>query len=134
MTDKDPIVMYLIVRESLGMSPGKIGAQTGHAVGLLTEKYYKKLIPTLTPEFTEEEAKNSLPLIIFYDWQKSSHTKVVLGADDKEWEKIKALSLDTVIVRDAGHTEVEPGSETVIGVWPMRKSQVPSAIKRLRLL
>lgn len=31
----DPIIMYLVVRESLNMSPGEIVAQVGHAVGML---------------------------------------------------------------------------------------------------
>ena len=36
---EDPIVMYLIVRESLNMSIGKTAAQVGHAVQMLHLKY-----------------------------------------------------------------------------------------------
>lgn len=39
-----------------------------------------------------------------------------------------------VLVVDAGLTEIPSGSETVIGLWPMRKSQVPKTVKRLQVL
>lgn len=32
---EDPWVLYLIVRESLNMTPGKLVAQCGHAVGMV---------------------------------------------------------------------------------------------------
>jgi hypothetical protein len=39
-TQADPIVMYLVIRESLEMSPGKVAAQCAHASQMLTLKYF----------------------------------------------------------------------------------------------
>lgn len=36
--------------------------------------------------------------------------------------------------KDAGLTEVDPGTETVMALWPMRKSERPPLVKRLQTL
>ncbi len=135
----DPIVMYLIVRESLGMGMGKTAAQCAHAAQMLCMKY-TKLQQRKVLSNEQIEAKN-----IYKEWLDGSFRKVVLKADDKEWEKVKAefspiQPIDEfrfqrfVLVVDAGLTEIAPMSETVMGLWPMRKSQVPKLIKRLQVL
>lgn len=126
---ENPLVMYLIVRESLGMGVGKIAAQCGHAVGILHIKYNEQ-------EHEDDILEPVYPsnLKIWYEWQHSSFRKVVLKADDKEWEKIKTEMKDFVLVVDAGLTEIPSGSETVIGLWPMYKSDCPKLIKRLQVL
>lgn len=125
----DPIVMYLIVRESLGMGMGKTAAQCAHASQMLTLKYFwlreRKVISA-----DQKEMQHG-----FKAWLDESFRKVVLKADDKEWEKIKAEFPDKfVLVVDAGLTEIAPMSETVIGLWPMKKSQAPKVIKKLQVL
>lgn len=140
----DPIIMYLIVRESLNMSAGKIGAQCGHAaqMALLQLLTVKNLFLWLLLNVyrllrirPQETAARLGRLNLFRQWLKTSFRKVVLRADDKEWEKVKACSeLTYVIVRDAGLTEVEAGSETVIGVFPLLKSEAPKVLKRLQVL
>ena len=148
-SQEDPIVMYLIVRESLGMSTGKACAQTGHAAVMTTLDYFKfkdvsRLCQKSLQQDPEGEDREDLlldleeitPLLsIFDEWLSSSYRKVVLTANDKEWAKIKAdPGLLRSIVIDAGLTEIPAGSETVIGLWPMRKSQRPKCIKRLQAL
>jgi peptidyl-tRNA hydrolase len=89
-------------------------------------KYQEDAVETCKPEPR---------FALFAEWLDTSFRKVVLRADDKEWEKVKACpDITYVIVRDAGLTEVEAGSETVIGVFPLRKSQAPKIIKRLQVL
>lgn len=152
---EDPIVMYLIVHESLGMGVGKTAAQCAHASQMLTLDYFELkdrsrlilkdistlkekphaahelLIADLKKEYTEVGRKIS----IFGEWMASSFRKVVLRADDKDWAKLKTEFKDSmVMVVDAGLTEIAAGSETVIGLWPMRKSQVPKTVKRLQVL
>lgn len=136
---EDPLIMYLIVRESLGMSTGKTTAQGGHAVGMLDKQFYSLdkewegyLLSGWTPN-----SDTVLKASIFKDWQKQSFRKVVLGASDKEWAKLKEdpwCKANMVLVVDAGLTEIEPGSETVIGLWPMKKSQAPKIVKKLQVL
>lgn len=136
-SQEDPLIMYLVVRESLNMSIGKTAAQCAHAAQMLMLKYF-----TL-----EADARNNPPgvyhqlmsegnLALFDNWLNSSFRKVVLRADDKEFNKLKSELLpdNIVIVVDAGLTEIEAGSETVIGVFPMHKSQAPKCIKRLQVL
>lgn len=145
---EDPIVMYLIVHESLNMSTGKTAAQCAHAASMLTLEYFdikdksrnlQKQMDMREPEKTEilkaEYVKLAPLLSIFGEWLKSSFRKVVLRASDKEWEKLKEEFKDTsLMVTDAGLTEIAAGSETVIGLWPMRKSQRSKTILRLQVL
>lgn len=151
-SQEDPIVMYLIVHESLGMGVGKTAAQCAHASQMLTLEYFEKQKePKLiqiqinkireTPSEELEKlraryAELSRPLSIFGEWMASSFRKVVLSADDKNWQKIKSefKGHNMVLVIDAGLTEIAPGSETCIGLWPMRKSQASKLIKRLQTL
>lgn len=150
-TQEDPIVMYLIVHESLNMGVGKTAAQAAHASQMLTLKYFKiketashlqkKMManPPPSPSELEQLKKDyiemSRPLSIMGEWLNSSFRKVVLRASDKEWAKLKEEFKDSmVLVVDAGLTEIAAGSETFIGLWPMRKSQRPKSIQRLQVL
>lgn len=137
----DPIVMYLVVRESLGMGIGKTAAQCAHASQMLLLKYQREIDNWMEgTDFTRHPAPvlpsdSEEKWILFQEWLDGSFRKVVLKADDKEWEKIKAeFPNKFVLVVDAGLTEIAPMSETVIGIWPMRKSQVPRVIKKLQVL
>ncbi len=133
--DTDPVVMYVVVRESLGMSIGKTAAQCCHAVQHIMEMWVQYCdtddAPVLTLDFETFGT-------IMDEWlTDSAWTKVVLGADEKEWER---LLKDTesltgrVIITDAGFTELEPGTQTVIAFAPMRKSDRPPCLKRLQVL
>lgn len=148
-SQEDPIVMYLIVRESLGMSTGKTAAQCAHASQMLTLDYFekkdksralqKKIQETTDPDelhvLKSLYAEQGRQISIFGEWMASSFRKVVLRADDKEWVKIqKDYGSHMITVVDAGLTEIAAGSETVIGLWPMRKSQRPKTIQRLQVL
>lgn len=130
--DDDPLVMYLVVRESLNMSPGKIGAQCAHGTQILLMRYYDTLIKfgaDLEDCFSDVNFKN------MRDWLKARIRKVVLKADDKEWEKLKVeFANRCAIVTDAGFTEVPSGSETCFVCWPMRRSERPKILKKLQVL
>lgn len=138
-SQEDPIVMYLIVRESLGMGMGKTAAQCAHAAQMLQlehneldrmiEKFY--LIYSDLPNASKQDLSNKNA--IFNEWLAGSFRKVVLRAKDKEWEKLKLLP-NRVLVVDAGLTEIAAGSETVIGLWPMYRSHAPKIVQRLQVL
>jgi peptidyl-tRNA hydrolase len=141
-SQEDPIVMYLVVRESLNMTTGKACAQVGHAVGMLMLKVWSKILAANTLFYGQNEECSLLrqkyldQVEIFNQWMDGSFRKVVLSADDKEWEKIKTEFEvgDIVLVVDAGLTQIPSGSETVIGVWPMLKSTQPRVLKKLQVL
>lgn len=116
----DPLVMYLVVRKSLDMSPEKMAAQCAHAAQMIAEHYHG-----LTDSGGLAES--------YHDWRETSFRKVVVYADDKQWERVKQEpDLHFAVVRDAGLTEVEAGSETVIGVWPRVRSSMPGWWRRLQ--
>ena len=148
---EDPIIMYLIVRKSLEMSPGKLAAQCAHAAQMLLLKYMdfkmgdlvcsrniSKILPSTLgrghkfkyhPTFSREQYE------LFQEWLDGSFRKVVLKADEKQWRKLKESDKrQMVLVIDAGLTELEPSTETVIGLAPMRKSEAPKLVQRLRVL
>ena len=131
---EDPIVMYLVVRESLNMSTGKISAQVGHAVQNLLINYFKIQIFASKKNLDILPEESLLKAKITTDWLGHASRKVVLKADDKEWLKLKEHFKDVIIIKDAGFTEVAPGSETVMCLWPMLKSTAPKEIKRLQVL
>jgi peptidyl-tRNA hydrolase len=134
---EDPIVMYLIVREELGMSVGKTGAQCGHAAQMVLLKYFdiKDKFDYVAAAHGESGMQAQFhKLCDFKAWLEGSFRKVVLRADDKEWLKVKEAFPDLCLVVDAGLTELNPNTETVIGLWPMRKSEVPKVIKKLQVL
>lgn len=152
-TVEDSIVMYLVVHESLGMGTGKSCAQCAHASQMLTLKYFemkdlsrnlqREMQPLLQPKPTgselialkEQYSALAKPISIFGEWMNSSFRKVVLRASDKEWEKLKEEEKNNmVMVVDAGLTEIPSGSETVIGLWPIRKSKRSKTVQRLQVL
>lgn len=139
-SQEDPIVMYLIVRESLNMSIGKTSAQTAHASQMLQLRYDKvkdSVNWTLVAHGDLYEKVLSERVLIFQEWLNTSFRKVVLKADDKEWYKVQGCFVEDVTkitVVDAGLTEIASGSETVIGLWPMRKSERPKILQKLQAL
>jgi PTH2 family peptidyl-tRNA hydrolase len=118
-SQEDPIVQYYIVRTDLGMSVGKIGAQIAHGAQMFAFKYANTADPDLVA-FVEK-------------WRNGSFRKVVLGGNAKDFEKIKN-ELMVFSVRDAGLTEVDPGSETILVTWPMLKSTRPKVLTKLQVL
>ena len=139
MNEEDPIIMYLVVRENLHMSIGKTAAQVAHAAQRLQQKYQEVNDEINSYLGYDSGELDSVPenlrdkSHIFYQWLQTSVTKIVLKADEKEWAKLKEMP-DIVRIADAGHTELAPGTETVVGFWPILKSQRPKVLKRLQVL
>ncbi len=128
----DPIVQYFIVRTDLNMSVGKIGAQIAHGAEMFILRYteLKQVLNCLDNKYIRP---NERIVGMVDDWLGSSFTKVVLGGKKKDFDKIIS-ELNVFLVRDAGLTEVEPNSETVIVTWPMLKSTQPKCLARLQTL
>jgi len=95
--------MVLVVRKDLNMSVGKVAAQCSHAAIAI----YKRLM-----------AGNPN---LLSDWEREGQKKVVLycnsEAELNELEK-KAVSISVPCqtIRDAGRTEIAPGSKTLLVV------------------
>lgn len=119
----DPYVMYFIIKKSLGMNAGKIASQVGHAVQEMILFYAQDHSRALTP--TEHQH-----MVATREWLASDYRKVVLGASDQEFDEVRLIQ-DITVITDLGFTQVPAGTQTCIGLWPMRKSEAPPAIKIL---
>lgn len=124
------MVVYIVVNKDLNMSLGKTCAQVGHAVQYLCQSYkYIRDSCQSPPSDTDRELIDT-----YSDWSRGNQsTKIVLGANSKEFNKLKNSILKPFIVTDAGKTELEPGTDTVLCFWPMEKDS-DKDLKRLRLL
>ncbi|KAH9015014.1 peptidyl-tRNA hydrolase 2 [Lactarius pseudohatsudake] len=116
-----PCKLVLVVRTDLKMSPGKIAAQCGHA----TLACYKALVK-----------KN--PKLVRH-WEVTGQAKIALKASSEEeileLEAIaKSLNLCARSIQDAGRTQVEAGSRTVLGIGPAPVELVNQVTGHLRLL
>lgn len=124
------MVVYIVVNKDLNMSIGKTCAQVGHAVQYLCQNY--KYIWDLHQSLPSETSKELIDT--YSDWSRGNQsTKIVLGANSKEFNKLKKSILKPFIVTDAGKTELEPGTDTVLCFRPMEKDN-DKDLKRLRLL
>ncbi len=98
--------MALIVRTDLDMSRGKIVAQAAHAA--------------------VEVALKARGTAMFERWRQAGSRKISLVAPNLETlDDISSKSAHGIvshIVKDAGHTEIPPGSVTVLGLLGPRHS------------
>ena len=109
--------VYLVVNSDLEMSAGKIAAQVGHAVQHIFEYYI-------------DHVDKQSDLI---KYQQTGNTKIVLKAShDKIIALYRKYPNKSFLIIDAGRTEIEPGSVTVLGFLPM--SEPLKELKSLSLL
>ncbi len=97
--------LVIVVRTDIKLSPGKMAVQVAHAaVTCALESKAKK------PRW-------------FKEWYNEGQKKVVVKVKEMEElfflkEKAKALGITTSLIKDAGKTEVEPGTITCLGIGP----------------
>ncbi|KIL71042.1 hypothetical protein M378DRAFT_155991 [Amanita muscaria Koide BX008] len=102
------------------MTSGKVAAQCGHA----TLACYKAL------------TKKNLKLV--QHWERTGQAKIALKANSEEQlmelEAIaKSLNICARSIRDAGHTQVESGTRTVLAIGPAPVELVNQVTGKLRL-
>jgi peptidyl-tRNA hydrolase len=140
--------MYLIVKESILplMTLGKTCAQVAHASQMLMSKYLEiknRLFNNAVEQGVNNDPDKSLllqqeavdlfqKLDSFDEWLKQDVRKIVLKANDREFELLKQE--DHVLVVDAGYTCLDLNTETVIGLFPMYKSKRSNLLKSLKSL
>jgi len=100
-----PCKMVLVVRTDIGMGKGKAAAQCAHAAVMC----YKAAVRE-TPELVAR-------------WEQLGVTKVCLKMDSEEGLAVltaaaREAGLVTGLVRDAGRTQLQPGTTTVLGIGP----------------
>lgn len=72
-------------------------------------------------------------------WERSGQMKVVVKVDSEEEllevaSVSKSLGLVTSLIRDAGRTQISPGSKTVLGVGPGPFDAIDQVTGHLKLM
>ncbi|KAI1753028.1 PTH2-domain-containing protein [Xylaria castorea] len=121
--------LVLVVRTDLGMTKGKIAAQCSHA----TLACYKTLSRGASRQPTSAEAK------ILQRWERLGQAKIAVQVKSQEelltlMGKARSLGITAEVIQDAGRTQIDPGSFTVLGVGPAPKSLVDQVTGGLKLL
>lgn len=121
--------LVLVVRTDLGMTKGKMAAQASHA----TLACYKSLSKAATRDPSSAAAK------ILSRWERLGQAKIAVQIKDQNemlelMGKARSLGITAEVIADAGRTQIEAGSLTVLGVGPAPKSLVDQVTSHLKLL
>lgn len=115
----DEPTMALIVRHDLRLSTGKIAVQCSHAAVACTiaaKKSHARLMER---------------------WRQAGARKICLKIDNlSDLQRLagqaQSAGLVTHLVKDAGHTEVEPGTITVLGIGPGPRRSIDALVGELK--
>ncbi len=118
--EKD-IKQVIILRKNIGMGTGKLVAQGSHA-SLMSFIHTEKIYPEIAKK-----------------WLAQGETKIVLKVNKiEEFEdlknKLKRSDIPFQVVKDAGQTQVPPGTETAIGIGPYYTDEINKITSKLKLL
>jgi len=108
----------IVVRDDLRLSRGKLAVQVAHA-------------SIMGYEISEKNLREK--------WRREGQKKVVLKVSDvKElmmiYEKARKAGLATAYVRDAGLTEIPPGTITAVVIGPEKSEKIDRITGNLPLL
>ncbi len=108
----------LIIRSDLQMGKGKIAAQASHAC---LQAYLK----------SDEETRD--------EWEAQGSKKITLKVNsEKELTEVfnnaKKRKLPAALIRDAGHTQVIPGTLTAVAIGPADEDEIDVITGKLKLL
>jgi len=112
------IKQVILVRKDLGMSVGKKCVQSCHASIGSYQKSSRSIIK---------------------QWESEGQKKVVLEVSSRReileyHTKAKKLRIHCFLVRDAGLTQLKPGTITALGMGPDREDQINKVTGDVKLL
>lgn len=95
----------LCIRTDLGMTKGKITAQCCHATLAAYQDALEKC-----PEYVK-------------NWERYGQAKITLKVKDEEemlslYKNARKKGLVAAVIQDAGKTQIDPGTRTVLAVGP----------------
>ena len=113
-----PYKQVILVREDLKLPKGKLAAQCSHAAVDAAAKSDRKIVDL---------------------WKKEGGKKIVLKVkDEKELftykEMAENLGLKTALITDAGHTVLEPGTKTCLGIGPDEEEKIDKVSGKLKMM
>ncbi|XP_011874828.1 PREDICTED: peptidyl-tRNA hydrolase 2, mitochondrial [Vollenhovia emeryi] len=115
--------MVIVVRSDLPMGRGKTAAQCAHAA----LECYRQIL------------NNKKRQLMFETWLQSGQPKIIVKIPNEEAlltlaSAARRAGLITAVIKDAGITQVKPGTITVVGIGPGSNEVIDSLTSRLRLL
>jgi PTH2 family peptidyl-tRNA hydrolase len=121
LSDNNPIKQALVVRKDLKMSQGKLAAQCSHA----SVATYLKI-----------RRKN---LDLAQRWVEEGMKKIVLRVDSEKellnyFTRCKTAGIPCELIKDAGHTQIKPGTTTCFGAGPWNEKEIDKILGKLKLL
>ncbi|MEK6835671.1 MAG: peptidyl-tRNA hydrolase Pth2 [Nanoarchaeota archaeon] len=106
----------ILVRKDLKLSPGKLASQCSHA----------------SVEAVLKSDKDKIQ-----EWRNFSKKVILKVQDEKELLKYKKLAdkakLVTALIKDAGRTEVKPGTITCLAIGPDDDKKVDKITGKLKI-
>ncbi|GMM39159.1 hypothetical protein FOG51_03634 [Hanseniaspora uvarum] len=118
----DEVRLAICIRKDLKMTKGKTVAQSCHA----TLACFRSLSQSIQG------------MKIIDKWLYRGQAKITLQIENEDhlqelWMKAKELGVMACPIRDAGRTQVDPGTVTVIGIGPAPKSVLDQITGGLKL-
>ncbi len=115
------IKQVIVIRKDISLGKGKLAGQVAHAA----VAGYRKV-------------KQSNPEIID-KWEMIGEKKVVVKVDgEKElielFQNLKDNNIPVSLIRDAGLTQIKPGTKTCFAIGPWYEDQIDKFTKDLKLL
>ena len=108
----------ILARQDLKLPKGKLSVQVAHASLDVASKTDKDVLEK---------------------WRKQGAKKIVLSVEDEK-ELFKIMSqlenegIKVSLIKDAGHTVVEPGTITCLGVGPDEESKIDKITGNLKMV
>ena len=130
--------MIFVVRNDLNMGKGKIAAQCCHAaVGLYRNILYENLDYFEGHSIGREDFKQWREWL--HGWELTAEAKICVKVDsEKDMDSLFNTCLkekiNCYLVVDAGRTQIEAGSKTVLGIGPCPIDRMDKITKHLKLL
>ncbi|XP_015599539.1 peptidyl-tRNA hydrolase 2, mitochondrial isoform X1 [Cephus cinctus] len=120
---KDGYKMVIVVRTDIPMGKGKIAAQCAHAA-----------LECYRQASTDKKHEDLL-----YSWLRFGQPKIILKIpSEKELltlaHNAQVAGLVTAVIKDAGRTQLEPGTISAIGIGPAPRVLVERLTSNLKLL
>jgi len=110
----------IVVRSDLKLGKGKLAAHVSHA------------------SLAGYRAVREKELKVVEEWEKEGEKKIVVKVESEKelfelYEKVKK-EIPSVVIRDAGFTQIAPGTVTCLVVGPWKDKEIDMFTKHLKLL
>lgn len=130
MNVDDPIVLYIILRQSLQLDKYQTAHFTANAVQQLLLRYFTLQVLAVKTK-DNLSASNMGRLESTNLWLSSQSKKRIVNADEQTWDKIRGefvVGREVICLKE---TVLEPETETAFVFWPSKYSCLPEFIKTL---